>query len=788
MQTARERTLQKRVIIPFDKHWRFSKGDHDGAKEPAFDDRNWRVLNVPHDWSIEEPFDPEMENGGMQGYLPRRAVGWYRKTFRLDPSIRGKRIAVQFDGVHHNSDVWINGRHLGRRPYGYVSFQYDLTPYLIEDGDNVLAVRVDNTSPLFDRWYSGSGIYRHVWLIATDPVHVVPWGIGVTTSDVSRDRATVHIRTEVINRHEQDRDVEIVTQIVDEAGTLVAEGKTAMRLAAGEQGAAEETLQVTRPKLWSPDSPALCQVHTFVYANGELADDTITTIGIRSVVFNNDLGLLLNGKPIKLKGVCLHHDLGCLGAAFHEQAMERRLRVLKELGCNAIRFSHNPMAPEFLDLCDRMGFLVIDEAFDKWTSLSYEPMFEEWWRADLAAMVLRDRNHPSVIIWSVGNEVERQGSPEMLDRLGMLADYCRELDPTRPVTCAFDPHNWPRSLFHGPIEEKVKVMRKLAEKVDILALNYQEQWVEDYRKAIPDKLIVGSESFPFFRGKGNILKAFEPMNPWLDVEKHDYVVGAFVWPGIDYLGETSWPYKGWNAGLIDTCGFRKPISYLQESFWSDKPMVHIAVFDDTVNQSIPSRWMAHWTWPKMTSSWTLPHCENQLVRLVTFTNCETVELIVNGESLGEKRLADFPDRLMTWYVPYAPGTIEAIGRMNGLICAVHRLQTAGEARRVVLTPDRSRMRANGTDIAHVEVQIADESGILVPHAEIKVQFELIGEGTIIGVDNGNLASSESYKGTCRTTYNGKCLVIVQATEQPGTLELRAGAEGLTGDTVTLHTF
>ncbi|GGG26956.1 glycoside hydrolase family 2 TIM barrel-domain containing protein [Paenibacillus abyssi] len=780
--------LRVREVISFDKNWRFSKDDPEGAETGGFDDSDWRTLNVPHDWSIEEPFDPDMESGGTQGYLPRRAVAWYRKRFTLPSGQRAKRIAVRFDGVHNHSQVWVNGVCVGYRPYGYVSYQYDITPYLVEDGENVIAVKVDNTSPLTDRWYSGSGIYRHVWLVVTEPLHVVPWGTYVTASGISAEAATLHVQTEFVNHFDRRSECEVLTQVRDEAGHIIAEQKKPHVLEPGERGTVHQSLQLESPKLWSPDTPDLYEVYSSIIMNGEAVDDEVTAIGIREAVFDNGRGFLLNGKPLKLKGVCLHHDLGSLGAAFHERAMERRHRVLKEMGCNAIRFAHNPMAPELLDICDRMGFLVIDEAFDKWKSLSYEPIFDQWWKLDLEAMIRSDRNHACVILWSVGNEVERQGSPEMIDILARLAAYCRELDPSRPVTCAFEPHNWPRTLFHGPIEEKVKVMKTLAEHVDILALNYQEQWYEHYREAIPDKLILGAESFPYFRGNGNVLKSFVPMNPWFDVTNHDYVVGQFVWPGIDYLGETSFPYKGWNAGLIDTCGFRKPISYLHESLWSDRPMVRIAVLDDSLPVRNPARWTAHWHAPKMISGWTYPGHENQLLQLATFTNCESVELVLNGESLGVKNLEDFPNHIMTWFVPYAQGTLEAIGRTNGELCATHQLRTAGAAHRVALRPEREELTADGIDLVHVEVNIVDADGILVPNAEVKVEFELAGEGRIVGIDSGNLASDEPYQGMARTTFFGKCLVIIQSSEMPGTIELRARADGLFADTAIIATY
>lgn len=776
MNNGTGKTLQARQVIPFNRGWRFAKGEYESAERPHFDDSSWRELDVPHDWSIEEEIDPGMENGGMQGYFPRRTVAWYRNRFRWKPEWQGKKITIQFDGVHNYSEVWINGERLGLRPYGYASFEYDLTHHLVET-TNLIAVKVDNTSPLMDRWYSGSGIYRHVRLIVTEKLHVETWGTYVTSSAVSAREAIVHVQTKLRNDDLSELNCTVLAEILDPEGQVVAQDRSSATLDGMSGGSVVHTLAVPAPKRWSPDSPERYTVYTSIYREGSLVDDFVTPFGIRELHFDPGKGLFLNGVSVKLKGVCIHHDLGCLGAAFHEQAMERRLRVLKQTGCNAIRFSHNPMAPELLDLCDRLGFMVINEAFDKWKSLSYEPIFDTWWKADLEAMVLRDRNHPCVIIWSVGNEVENQGQPDMLERLGMLADYCRKLDPTRPVTCAFEPHNHPKELSDGPIEDKVEAMKKLAAKVDILALNYQEQWYEHYREAIPNQLIVGSETYPYFRGRGNRAFGFEPANPWFDVERHDYVIGQFVWPGIDYLGETGFPFKGWHAGFIDTCGFRKPSSYFHQSVWTSEPMVHLAVFDDSLDTSIPSRWSAHWYWPKLASHWNFPDHDIRLVQVAAFTNCDSAELVINGESYGEREPKNFPNRIVTWYVPYSPGTIEVVARNNGEVQAVHQLRTAGEASRIEIRLDRSEISANGRDLVHAEVTFVDMDGIPVYGDEREVSFMVHGPGKIVGVDNGNLACHASYKGSSIKTFQGKCLVIVQSTGEPGTIELRATAAG-----------
>jgi beta-galactosidase len=442
--------------------------------------------------------------------------------------------------------------------------------------------------------------------------------------------------------------------------------------------------------------------------------------------------------------------------------MERRLEVLKGMGCNAIRTAHNPPAPELLDLCDRMGFYVIDEAFDKWGGSRHETFFEDWERG-LRSMIQRDRNHPSVILWSVGNEVKQQGTPEGSKILKMLTEFAHQEDPSRKVTCGARPNYVP---------DFVKA-------TDIASLNYQEQWFEKYQKEIPDTIILSSESYAFYRGKGDTHKAFHPVNPWLDVPKNKYVVGSFVWTGIDYLGEgvAGWPFHGWNCSLIDTCGFRRPISYLHESFWSDKPMVHIAVLDDSLDVEEPVK--EHWGWPKMASHWTLPKLRGKTIQVSTFTNCDRVELLINGKSLGTKTLADFDDRMILWEVLYEPGTIEAIGMNDNERVCSYDLKTAGDAVAVAFSPSRSIIKADGRDLCHIEVSVTDANGIPVPSASHDIQFKVSGPGRIIGVDNGDLTSLESYRSTHRKMFHGKALVILQSTGKAGKIRLTGSTHGLT---------
>lgn len=773
-----------RTILPLNAEWKFTIGNYAGAEKSGFDDSGWRLLDVPHDWSIEQAFDPDMEFGGSQAYLPRWTVGWYRKHFRPAADAKQRRVYIRFDGVHNNSEVWINGQFVGKRPYGYVGFLYDLTDYIRWDEENVLAVKVDNTVMPPDRWYSGSGIYRNVWLIYTEQIHIPEWGTFITTPGIAKDKAQVKAEIQVSNHHEYPVECRVITEIFDAHGTRKGRVETLAAVPGGGTAAVSQEAEVPSPELWSPEHPYLYEAQTTIYRGQEEADRYSTPFGIREIRLDAKEGFFLNGVPMKIKGVCIHHDLGCLGAAYHDTAMRRRLETLKELGCNAIRLAHNPMAPELLDLCDRMGFLVVDEAFDKWKSLYYEHLFDAWWEKDLEAMLIRDRNHPSVFLWSVGNEVERQGQADMLNMLEMLVEYCHEKDPTRPVTCALEPHNTPVSLRDGFIEGKAQHTQHMAERMDILGLNYQEQWYEHYREAMPDTLILGTETFPFYRGQGNRVKGYLPVNPWFDVVKHDYVIGQFVWSGIDYLGEASYPLKGWPSGLIDTCGFRKPISYLQQSLWSEKPMVHIAVFDETMKQEHNPQWTMHWKSPAMADHWTFPEHAGKLLRLVTFTNCESVELFVNDESYGRRQLADYPDHLMVWHLPYTPGKLRAVGRNEEETVCEHELTTAGAPYRVELKSDRGTLPADNHEIAHVAVTVTDDKGIPVPHEQFGLHFKLVGGGRILGVDNGDLTSDEPYQSERRSTRGGKCLVIVQAGQQEGELVLQASAEGLLGGEIS----
>jgi beta-galactosidase len=561
--------------IKFDFDWLFFKGDDPTAAQFKFSDAGWRQLNLPHDWSIEGPFDKDMKNGARMGFLPG-GIGWYRKHFTVPAEWKGKKVSIQFDGVYHQSDVYLNGRHLGFRPYGYVSFEYDLSPFLKPGEENVLAVRVDHSNSPSSRWYSGSGIYRHVWLSVTNPLHVAHWGTYVTTPAVSEKVATVRARTTIRNDDSTATSCVLESSVEDSEGRVVARGRAEQDIRAGSEAEFDQTLAVTSPALWSIEQPNLYKLQTTVLRGGSIVDEYRTSFGIRNIRFDSDTGFLLNGRSLKMKGVCIHGDAGCLGTAVPDRALKRRLEILKDWGCNAIRTSHNPPAPELLDMCDRLGFVVIDEAFDKWRGGYYGKYFDEWWQRDLDAMLRRDRNHPCVVLWSVGNEVDEMGKPEGTETLKMLVDHVDRTEPTRAVTCAVRPK--------GDAEDRPVNSSGFAAAMDVVALNYQEPYYESDRAQYPHRIIVGSEVYPYFNGRPGSHKDFRPVNPWYDVVKHEYVIGQFLWAGIDYLGESSgWPSKGWATGPIDDCGFLKPFSYFHRSVWRDDPLVHIAVVNDTLD-------------------------------------------------------------------------------------------------------------------------------------------------------------------------------------------------------------
>ncbi len=762
----------RRQVINFDFDWKFNLGDITGASKEKFKDAEWRQLDLPHDWSIEQEFDENLQNGRRNAWLSG-GVGWYRKHFELK-DIQDKQVYIQFDGVYHQSDVYINGKRLGFRPYGYVSFLYDLTPHL-KKGENVIAVRVDHSNAPSSRWYSGSGIYRHVKLIITSPMHVEPWGTYVTTDKISKESAHVDIHTTVINKNITARDCHLETVIKDSQGKVAAKVSNVFNIVSGGTHTFDQQLTIQNPRLWSIDSPELYTAESNVYKDQDLVDTYITTFGVRDIRFDAQKGFFINDKNVLLKGMNLHQDAGCVGTAVPDRVWERRLEKVKSLGCNAIRMSHNPPAPEILDMCDRMGFIVIDEAFDKWKSMYYESYFDDWWQADVEAMLKRDRNHPSIVLWSVGNEVSEASKPEGVKRLKMLVDFVHKYEPSRLVTCVVQPSRADDMNPSG-----------FAEAMDVVGYNYMEPWYKKHKAEYPKRIMFGAECYPFYRGREYQYKAFVPDNPWYDAVENEFVFGYFMWAGIDYLGESSgWPSKGWPTGIINTCGYIKPNAWFFKSQWKpEEPLVRITVQYDGLDMD---HGKAHWSWPKLAEHWTFPELTGQVLRVETPTNCETVELLLNGFSYGEKKTSDYTNSTVVWYVPYASGTLQAIGRNKGEISASHVLESAGDVQRILVSIDRKELKANGQDVAHLNISLVDAEGRLVPNADRLLTLKINGPGRLIGFDNGDLRSNESYKANTRTSYWGRALAIVQSHRSPGRISVNISAEGVEDKSVVIRT-
>jgi beta-galactosidase len=784
-----------RTTLDFDADWRFSLSDPANAMMPAFADGDWRRLNVPHDWSNEGPFGPQYGSGN--GYAPG-GIGWYRKHFTLDPAQKDRLVTVEFDGVYDHAEVWINGQFVGGRPYGYSSFEFDLTRHLKFDGENVLAVRVDHSRQADSRFYTGSGIYRHVRLCLTDQLHLGQWGTFVSTPKIADEAALVRVETNVVNAATGPRDFILQSDVLAADGSVIASRMSASQLAAGQSQTLVHELDVAKPQRWALETPVLYTLRNRVIVAGAVVDETSTPFGIRTLTFDPDKGFFLNGRSVKLKGVCIHHDAGSLGAAVPDKVLERRLRLLRDLGVNAIRTSHNPPAPELLDLCDRLGLLVKDEAFDEFTppkkkwvegwnagepgKFGYGESFAEWSVRDMEDLVRRDRNHPSVIMWSIGNEIDYANDPfsdpvlgdsyrpqnppaSDLVKLGApLIAAVRRFDPTRPVTTALANVEMSDAVAFGDL-------------FDVVGYNYQElRYPADHRK-FPRRFIFGSENRHDYQA-------------WAAVRDNDYISGQFLWTGIDYLGEAGrWPNRGNGSGLLDLCGFRKPLAWFRQSLWSEQPMVYISASVRTptpattpvATQGTPaldrarrSRAAEHWNWP-----------QSSTVTVTCYSNCPEIQLTLNGRPVGTKRLTDAVEGVLSWTVPYEPGALKAVGLKDGKPVCEFTLQTAGPASRVELLPDTAQLVADGKDICHVEYRIVDANGVRVPDAAQTVTFEVTGPAEIIGIGNGDLSNSEDPRGRAHQAYRGRGLAILQSKTAPGDITVKATAPNLTPAMVTL---
>lgn len=779
-QIAAQSTERK---INFDKNWRFHLGDIRIAREAEFPDSSWRLLNLPHDWSIEGKFNKNNPAGVGGGALPG-GIGWYRKTFSLSKSDSGKMIFIDFDGIYMNSSVWINGHYLGNRPYGYSSFRYNLTRFLnYGNKKNVIAVKVDNSKQPNSRWYSGSGIYRNVWLIKTNKIHVAHWGTYIATPDVKDEEATVVVKTTVANQFHSDKPVTLTTIVFDPAGKEVARVADAQYIRKDSVLNFSQTLIVNHPRLWSTNDPVLYKAVSVISAGNKTYDRYETPFGIRHFHFDPALGFFLNGKHLKINGVCDHHDLGSLGAAINTRAIQRQLEILKTMGCNAIRTSHNPPAPELLQLCDQMGFLVMDEAFDCWKKpknpYDYHLYWDEWHKKDLTDMIRRDRNHPSVIIWSIGNEIPEQHDSTGTTIARELAGIVRSLDTTRPITSAM---NNPPGSGHNFIAESGAL--------DLIGQNYHDFLYADFAKKYPDKKFIATETTSALESRGDYnmpsdsvfiwplsrKDTLHHMNadftcssydncqvPWGSThertlkafEKYDFVSGIFVWTGFDYLGEPTpygWPARSSYFGIIDLAGFPKDAYYLYKSVWTDTPVLHL---------------LPHWNWK----------AGDTIDVWAYYNQADEVELYLNGKSLGI-RSKQGDDMHVMWRVAYEPGVLKAVSRKNGKTILTREIRTAGPAAAVALQPDRATIHSDGKDLSFVKVKIVDANGNLVPDASNLVHFQISGPGFIAGVDNGSETDHEPFKADYRKAYNGLCLAIIQSNGKAGEITVTAKSAGL----------
>ncbi|UOB18738.1 glycoside hydrolase family 2 TIM barrel-domain containing protein [Abyssalbus ytuae] len=754
----------------------------------------WRKLNLPHDWSIESTFFESHPSGHGGGYLSG-GLGWYKKTFNVKDST--KLTSIIFDGIYMNSEAWINGHYLGKRPNGYISFEYNLTPYLnYGDKNNELLVKVNNSKQPNSRWYSGSGIYRNVWLKTVNKTHIINNGTFIITPKVSDKEAIVLIEITLNNQSDVVKKGEVLTTIYQNSNKINSVSKEIPFDANPNQSITQELI-IKNPKLWSVESPTMYTAVTQVKIDNQIVDEYKTPFGIRTFRFTTDKGFILNGKPLKIKGVCQHHDLGPLGTAINYRALERQLEILKDMGVNGIRTAHNPPAPELLELCDKMGFIVMDESYDMWktgkTKYDYSNYWDEWHIKDLEDFIIRDRNHPSVFIWSIGNEISDQWSEEGVEIAKELTAIIKKLDSTRPITAGMNPPvNMKIDEVTLQFDEANTYFNNLAKSgaLDLIGYNYAHQTWVHHQENFPGVPFIATETtsalqtrgyydfpsdtmkiwpkrwdIPFDGGTpGNTCSAFDQVRApwgslhetsWKIIKKHDFMSGMYIWTGFDYIGEPTpyvWPSRSSYFGVIDLAGFPKDVYYMYQSEWTNKDVLYV---------------FPHWNWNK-----------GQMIDVWTYYNhADEVELYVNGKSQGiRKKQGD--DLHVMWRIPFEAGVLKVVSRKDGKIVLQKEIKTAGEASGLNLIADRNTIKANGTDLSFVTVEIIDSDGNIVPTAQNNIHFELKGEGKIVGVSSGDPTNHQSFKGIHHKALNGKCLVIVQSGEMGGTLQLTATSEGL----------
>ena len=775
----------------FDSNWKFFLGDVKGAEKNSFSDKSWRDIDLPHDWSIENL--PGQEPGKVIGPFSKTSIGttatgytiggtaWYRKTFTFDPKEKFNNTIINFDGVYMNCDVWVNGKFLGNHPYGYTAFYYDITSFLNPTGKpNVIAVKVKNEGKN-SRWYSGSGIYRHVWLIQKQAVSIAMNGTFIKTESISENNAVVKISSVVENNSGKSSAVKLLIKILSPDGKILQTVESPAKTMSSASEEITQNVTIEQPKLWSVEEPNLYTAEIQVIADGAVSDIVSTIFGIRTISFSAKTGFLLNGKSVEMKGGCMHNDNGFLGSATIDRAEERRVQLMKAYGFNAIRTSHNPPSEQFLDACDRNGVLVIDEAFDMWVrpknTEDYHLYFKEWWKKDLKSMIYRDRNHPSVILWSIGNELN-----ERADSLGFatrkeLVKEVHALDSSRPVTEAI-------CNFWDHAGQKWSTTAQAFDDLDVGGYNYLNNQYEADHAEFPERIMVGTESY-----------AAEAYGYWKQVEKNSYVIGDFVWTAMDYLGETAcgsstygpragmrvglkpWPWFNAFCGDIDLCGYKKPQLLNRDVVWNN------SMLEMMVHEPIPEgmkETVSYWGWPEEYQSWNWEGNEGKLMDVRVFTKCQTVRLELNGKVVDEKPSNDSTNLIATFKVPYERGILKAIALNNGIEVASKELKTTGAPAKVRLTADRAKIKANRNDLSYIKVEITDAQGNLIPNANIPVHFAVSGVGEIAGSGNANPTDIESFNNPVCKTYRGVAQVILRPLKdlKTGVIKLKAEANGL----------
>lgn len=764
-----------RIVEDFNQNWNFKLGDYPTAIESNFNTADWRTLQLPHDWSIEGAFNKDNPTKQAQAFLPA-GKGWYRKTFTLPEDWKNKNVSIEFDGVFKNSEVFINGHSLGMRPNGYISFTYELSQYLNFGKENIIAVKVDNDAQPNSRWYTGSGIYRNVRLVASEKLHVAKWGTYATTPEVSAENASVHLEVTIENKTNSEKEFQLVTSILDANNKEVANAKTTEKIGANTNAKKVHNLNLNQPKLWDTENPNLYKIVTTIYENSKAVDNYETPLGFRFFNFDTEKGFSLNGKPTKILGVCLHHDNGALGAVENIHAVKRKLKIMKEMGANAIRMAHNPHSLEMMQLCDEMGFIVQDEFTDVWkkkkVTNDYHKDWDAWHKQDLEDFIKRDRNHPSVIMWSIGNEIREQFDSTGIAITRELAQIVKSLDTTRPVTSALTEN----------IIEKNFIYQSGA--LDLLGFNYKHEDYKDFPVRFKGQKILASESVSALETRGHYdfpsdgIKAWPPKHGapfdgnadwtvsafdqvqsywgttheanWKTIKKQDFMAGTFIWTGFDYLGEPDpYPYPARSSyfGIVDLAGFPKDVYYMYQSEWTTKPVLHL---------------FPHWNW----------QTDQEVDVWAYYNNADEVELFLNGKSLGKKAKQN-DDLHISWRVKFEPGKIKAISRKDGKVVLEKEIHTAGQASKIDLKADKATLKKDTYDLVYVTVSITDKDGNLLPNANDLINFEVTGGGKLVGVDNGYQANLDSFKANSCKLFNGKCIAIIQSNGKKENIQLKA---------------